>query len=198
MVCGTIDTLADQEERYAPGDAQSLGVVGDVVCWLGSENELACGRAGDDYFLGGGPFVQLSANEFAFVAVGSSRRVSIAPLQADGEVTGFEELAGLVIPTSTFELVGSGAGWCAFDDEDAHCWIGDNSRGQLGLGTRNNDAVADVTDLGGAGGYRDVVFGLAHGCGVDGDEVWCWGSNHRGQVRPDETSAAFEPAAASL
>lgn len=63
---------------------------------------------------------------------------------------------------------------------DAYCW-GDNTYGQLGNGTTNDDSVPHLVDGGLA--WSAISAGGQHVCGITSTaSAYCWGSNHDGQL----------------
>ena len=75
---------------------------------------------------------------------------------------------------------------CALDPVGlAFCW-GSNAKGQLGtaaLGFGPGQISAVPIDVAGGISFVAITAGEAHTCGLTfGGEVWCWGSNERGQL----------------
>jgi alpha-tubulin suppressor-like RCC1 family protein len=99
---------------------------------------------------------------------------------SDGEVT---------VPAD-LDLVGRHA--CVLASGALRC-VGDNERGQLGVGNDQDRVVAVSTasaaDLGSAfGPPSQVVVGRAFGCALSGGgDVKCWGYNSRGQLGLGDT-----------
>jgi len=66
----------------------------------------------------------------------------------------------------------------------AYVW-GENTDGQLGLGTSGStaDEIAPVEMTGGPGVWESLSAGQNHSCGVAANaSLWCWGENVSGQV----------------
>jgi alpha-tubulin suppressor-like RCC1 family protein len=89
---------------------------------------------------------------------------------------------------------------CLIDDlSELRCW-GDNSLGELGIGTTTplNTEFAQMTGLGSFltvdtdHGTPLLALGAEHACVVAGGSVQCWGSNGAGQVGVG-TKSASEP-----
>jgi len=87
---------------------------------------------------------------------------------------------------------------CAIDDlSQLRCW-GDNSLGELGIGTLTpgNSELAQMSGLGSFltvdsdRGVPLLALGAEHGCVVAGGSVQCWGSNAAGQVGIGSKSAS--------
>lgn len=90
------------------------------------------------------------------------------------------------------------AGWlhaCGITaDRDAYCW-GDNSRGQLGLGTIDN-MTSHRSPAPVAGGHKfiQLSLGATHTCGVTlQHQVLCWGENATGQAGDGTTTDVATP-----
>jgi alpha-tubulin suppressor-like RCC1 family protein len=74
-----------------------------------------------------------------------------------------------------------------------YCW-GQNDVGQLGDGTtRGRPSPAFIAD---SLGFTSIATGVlgSHTCGVAGKQVYCWGSNARGQLGDGSTSNSPVPA----
>jgi alpha-tubulin suppressor-like RCC1 family protein len=82
---------------------------------------------------------------------------------------------------------------CAIDGAGhLWCWGGDNTHGQLGLGSLARVIRPAFVPF--AGRWRAVAAGLDHTCGVDTTgALWCWGSNDRSKlgVAGGDQSAPF-------
>ena len=87
---------------------------------------------------------------------------------------------------------------CAIDDlSELRCW-GDNSLGELGIGT-TTPHTTELAQMSGMGSFLTVdsdrgvpmiALGAEHGCVVTGGSVQCWGSNAAGQVGLGSKSAS--------
>ena len=76
-------------------------------------------------------------------------------------------------------------------DNRAWCWgmLTDDRPVALGTGTTVGSAVPAL--VAGGHAFRQVAAGVFHTCGVTtADEVYCWGSNTRGQIGDGSTSTA--------
>jgi hypothetical protein len=72
------------------------------------------------------------------------------------------------------------------------CW-GDNSHGQLGVGTNAANALLPVR-VSSLSNAVAIAAGFAHTCAVLSDgTVWCWGQNQSGQLGNGTTTDAFAP-----
>ncbi|MFN8074221.1 MAG: hypothetical protein U0Q15_02235 [Kineosporiaceae bacterium] len=83
---------------------------------------------------------------------------------------------------------------CAVRSDDASLWCwGDNSYGQLGLGT--TDTVVRTTPVRvGTDRWSQVTAGARHTCAVRTDStLWCWGSNTYGQLGVGDTATRTRP-----
>ena len=78
-------------------------------------------------------------------------------------------------------LLDAGGGHaCTVTDEGLVCW-GENSTGQLGIGTLINSDRAQVVD--GIPSVVDLAAGLNHTCAIiDNEIIKCWGENIFGQL----------------
>ncbi len=69
------------------------------------------------------------------------------------------------------------------------CW-GDNTEGQLGIGSAGGSAVRASSAAVGVSGAVRIGCGAVHACAVtSAGEVWCWGRNGGGQLGIGATSA---------
>jgi alpha-tubulin suppressor-like RCC1 family protein len=65
---------------------------------------------------------------------------------------------------------------------DAYCW-GDNSRGQLGVGSVDADPHQSPVAVAGGHKFIQLSLGPTHTCGITTDhKAYCWGENFTGQV----------------
>ncbi len=77
------------------------------------------------------------------------------------------------------------------DDGEVRCW-GENLRGQLGVGDRDDRAAPTIVD--GLTAVVEVATGDEHVCALlASGEVFCWGRNHRGQVGDGTTEDRLVP-----
>jgi alpha-tubulin suppressor-like RCC1 family protein len=60
-----------------------------------------------------------------------------------------------------------------------YCW-GWNGDGEIGDGTTVDKLTP--TAVGGGLTFGTIAVGGAYSCGMQGDNVWCWGSNRNGQI----------------
>jgi alpha-tubulin suppressor-like RCC1 family protein len=104
-----------------------------------------------------------------------------------------------VNPTSgNFTQVSVGkAHTCALHENgEVYCW-GDNSDGQLGLGTTQSVSVPTLVNT--LVRFTSIDTGDAHTCGIDEQgEVWCWGRNAFGQLGDSTTTSQNLPAKVQL
>lgn len=83
-------------------------------------------------------------------------------------------------------LRGVSTGWdhaCALDGSGrAFCW-GNGKYGQLGQGNSQSGSFALPQAVADGRTYRAIAAGFQHTCAIGTDNhIWCWGSNHRGQL----------------
>lgn len=72
------------------------------------------------------------------------------------------------------------------------CW-GNNEYGQLGAGTDAPTIVATPIEVKGLTGAKQINLGSGFSCAIaDGDKVYCWGRNDKGQLG-SSGPMAFEP-----
>jgi alpha-tubulin suppressor-like RCC1 family protein len=101
-----------------------------------------------------------------------------------------------IINTNAFESISAGnEHTCGIDNMTAagqlKCW-GSNDHGQLGNGNQIDSLSPQVID--GNQGYKKVVVGSAHTCGLTtGNLVKCWGRNNFGQLGTGNNTDAHIP-----
>lgn len=80
---------------------------------------------------------------------------------------------------------------CAvLEDGSAWCW-GDNTRYQLGDGTRTTSRIP--VRVGGGIPFTKIAVGAWHACAIDtAGNAWCWGDNASNQI-DDATVPAIQP-----
>lgn len=95
-------------------------------------------------------------------------------------------------------LDGGGQHTCASTSNGSvYCW-GQNSSGQLGIGSSTSSNLPiQVKDIGGSGTISNIKLisaGTSHTCGVKNDgSVWCWGLNTSGQLGNGNTTMQSFP-----
>jgi alpha-tubulin suppressor-like RCC1 family protein len=98
--------------------------------------------------------------------------------------------APLAVPaTNTFAVLGAGAQHaCAVGiDDSTYCW-GDNTSGQLGVGSTS--AHLQPTTVAGGLEFTALALGDRHTCGLTPDgAAYCWGANESGALG---TTATYE------
>ena len=80
---------------------------------------------------------------------------------------------------------------CGIRGGRVHCW-GENSRGQLGDGTKDSRAVAKPIKSG-ANDWTSVSAGGQHSCGIRATRIACWGENGDGQLGNNSAADSFQP-----
>lgn len=88
------------------------------------------------------------------------------------------------VPRRFVAISAGGDHTCALDAGGvAYCW-GSDSRGQLGIGSR--DSSTEPVPVAGDLAFTHLDAGTVHTCGtsVDGG-IWCWGYDRFGQLGPD-------------
>lgn len=95
--------------------------------------------------------------------------------------------------TSVAKLVTGEASTCALlEDGSARCW-GQNSQGELGLGTKSSDERPGKLA---ADGVADVCIASAHGCALGrSGTITCWGANAHGQLGDGSKESHLTPVA---
>jgi alpha-tubulin suppressor-like RCC1 family protein len=104
--------------------------------------------------------------------------------------------------TDAQEITAGGAHACALrTGGKVVCW-GDNSKGQLGtsLGVFGADSSPRPVAVEGLPPAVHVSAGETHTCAIDQEgAVWCWGSNHFGEIgKPDLSYTAAHPSPARV
>lgn len=89
---------------------------------------------------------------------------------------------------------------CVVASGQVYCW-GENSSGQLGIGTTSNvvanqsPRAVDTSGVLNGKTIQDVQVGLNHSCVRANDGAYCWGSNGSGQVGDSSDSQRNTPVA---
>lgn len=111
-----------------------------------------------------------------------------------GTLTSPVTAPGAVVGGHRFQTLAMGsAHTCGIDTGGAlWCW-GNNSPGQLGIGSPPVQ-VAVPTLVKSGTRFTAVAGGSDHTCAVDSDGlVWCWGANHQGQLGQGTTQQRTTP-----
>lgn len=188
--------LTESITALAVGGSHSCALLqsGGVACWGRNQSgQLGNGANADQTtpvaVAGlGGLVTALTAGANHTCALLQSGAVQCWGDNANGQL-GDQSTTARNLPTAVNGLAGPvkaiAAGsdhTCAIlTDGQVQCW-GDNARGQLGDGSRE-DRTSPVL----VGNLRDIIATVAagrfHTCAlaIDGD-LWCWGANNRGQL----------------
>ena len=88
---------------------------------------------------------------------------------------------------------------CAvLDDGSLKCW-GQNSQGQLGIGSTTSQTTPQTVDLGTGRTAVSVSLGYGHTCAVlDDGSLKCWGQNYYGQLGIGSTTQQTTPQTVDL
>lgn len=187
-----------------PESATALAVGGSHTCALLQSGGVACwgrngsGQLGNGANLNqktpvpvtglGGLVTALAAGANHTCALLQSGAVQCWGDNANGQL-GDQTTIAHNQPTTVIGLVGAAKAVAAGSDHTCailtdgrvQCW-GDNARGQLGDGSREDRTspvlVSNLRDV-----IATVAAGRFHTCAlaIDGD-LWCWGTNNRGQL----------------
>lgn len=193
---------------------------GGVLCWGKNHLDAVSGGAiGDDTLLDRSQPVQVSMLTTGMVATQLGSYHSCAMNQfgavfcwgvAGSGRLGDGSSSDKLIPTpvtgliagSAIAISAGGSGGCALmRSGELRCW-GDNTRGEVGDGTKDpRNTPTPVTELG--TNVIDVSFGGAHVCAVlRGGSVRCWGDNAMGQLgdgsRDERTRPVVVPGLTSV
>jgi alpha-tubulin suppressor-like RCC1 family protein len=145
-----------------PIPAESAGtVMSFVTVTAGFAHTCALKASGAAYCWGNNAAAQLGIG----AADGNAHST---PVQVGGGLTFVSLTAGTA---HTCGLTSAGV---------AYCW-GDNSFGELGIGSAGGEAGAPVA-VGGGLTFTQLSAGDVFTCGVSGSAVYCWGSNSDGQI----------------
>jgi alpha-tubulin suppressor-like RCC1 family protein len=97
------------------------------------------------------------------------------------------------VPSSVTAIAAGSKHTCALAAGEVWCW-GDNTFGQLGLGTSGATTGGPtphrVPDL---SGILLIAAGGSHSCAADASQTYCWGRGDSGQLGDGSTSAAPQP-----
>jgi len=166
---------------------------GLAYCW-GENGNLQLGRTGradiPDLVAGGFSFVSIASGAYHACGLTSSGQASCWGANFRSQI-GDGSTTNRSVPTAvnqsglTYNRLSIGAGGqhtCALTASGAaYCW-GFNLEGQLGDNS-NTDRASPVAVVQGALAFVEIAAGSAHTCALTpGGDVYCWGSNSRGQV----------------
>jgi alpha-tubulin suppressor-like RCC1 family protein len=105
--------------------------------------------------------------------------------------------AGFGTVTSVSVSLGAGS-TCAISSNNAYCW-GNNTDGQLGIGTIHN--VSLPTQVSGSNGFANptsISIGANHACAIAANNrPFCWGFNAYGQLGDNTQNNTQAPVAVS-
>ena len=153
-VAGDVTPFPVEIDAPAPASWADVSAGEDHACALLADGSAWCWGINEDLQLGS------SATEVA---------ASSVPLRVDGG------------PYRTIEAGGDHA--CALGtDGQLWCW-GQNSDGELGIGSTGGDSLPAVVAHPAGGTFDVVVAGREHTCALDSTgDLWCWGNSDHGQL----------------
>jgi alpha-tubulin suppressor-like RCC1 family protein len=70
---------------------------------------------------------------------------------------------------------------CGIDNGNLYCW-GRDTHGQIGNGASSSADVTAPEQIGGSSDWTTITTGFVHACGLDSGNLYCWGSDSKGQV----------------
>ena len=84
--------------------------------------------------------------------------------------------------SNTWSSVGAGNSHaCGINNGELYCW-GSDSIGQIGNGSVSTAKVEAPQRIGNSNKWSAVAGGELHTCGINNNELYCWGYNEHGQV----------------
>jgi alpha-tubulin suppressor-like RCC1 family protein len=166
-----------------PGGPPSLipGITGASAVWLGQRHGCLLWRGGRVACFGEDDSGQLGT---AFVSGAPAK-----PKPGPKPTPRFVMVKG--VEGATILAIGARHGCAVLDGGTVRCW-GDNTKGQLGDGTKavRTESVL-VTDL---ANVTALALGAEHSCALlEGGGVKCWGDNTRNQLGDGTTTVHLSP-----
>ena len=198
--------------QIAAGDAHACALTSDDALYCWGNNGKGAVKPGEPYVptpapvlvldgLGEEVVQSLALGLSSTCAILESGQVKCWGINGYGQV-GAPSLAPAIQPIhngegSPVQVLSLGAGrehFCAYGtDHELLCW-GRNSRGQLGNGKKSTWPLP--VEIGGQvlslDGSSEIHLGQRHSCLLNGESVYCWGSNFKKQVAP-ESAEIFLP-----
>ncbi len=188
--------------------ACALTAAGVAYCW-GGNADGALGRGNTTS--SADPMPVVASSMFASLALGNGFTCGITAqgqvqcwganhvgALGDGSTHNRSTPSPIAAGAERFAAVAAGAYHaCALTAAGAvYCW-GDNSRGQIGNGTRID--APTPTRVAAPAPFIAISAGFAHTCALTGDStVYCWGDNTLGQVGGTGAAPRPTPTAVSL
>jgi len=136
--------------------------IGSDIGWssVSAGRGQTCGiNAGELYCFGNNQFGQLGEGAEGLLYSGSPVRIGV-----DADWT---------------TVSASGAHVGGTREGELYCW-GNNSGGELGNGTTNNEIIP--AHIGDPSGWSVISAGSGYTCGIRFGELYCWGNNDRGKL----------------
>lgn len=152
------------------------------VSGLSSATDISVGASSACAVVSGGGVDCWGSNAFGQLGDGSTESGSDSPVPVNG------------ITSAVAVAVGSDAACAVLDDGTVQCW-GNNSNGQLGVGTLATSESATPVAIASFGSVRSIASAGQSFCAVRTDgSVQCWGDNSYGQLGSGTTAPALSPA----
>ena len=107
------------------------------------------------------------------------------------------DTSGVLAGRTVSAIAAGGNHTCAVADGRAYCW-GDNREGQLGNDGTTHPSLPVTVDTSGVLAGKTVTAiaaGAVHTCLLAVGQVYCWGSNHYGQLGNNSTTDSGVPVA---
>lgn len=90
--------------------------------------------------------------------------------------------AGTAAAATPIQVSAGASHTCVIDHAGGLWCMGDNTYGQLGLGSTGGSTSSPSPVYGFSSGVTKVVTGLDFTCALKGADVYCWGRNNNGQL----------------